>query len=124
MEDSRTIGFVEACFVCDAIDTTELNRWAEHVMISAASAGDYPLYVVHLSEFREPRFHFVKVVGFTSDRRFSDMEKEAISGIAVARGRELVDGPSKEMALAALRDCPHILAEYRATFPFIEISAL
>ena len=42
IEDSHTIGFVAARYFKDAIDTAELNKWAEHIMVSAESADDCP----------------------------------------------------------------------------------
>ena len=68
-------------------------------------------------------YRFFPFIEWMKDYQASYLQKDAISGIAAARGRELTDGPSKEMALSALRECPHILAEYRATFPFIEMPA-
>lgn len=121
MDDSGTIGFVGWCLSSNAIDTPELRLWAEHVMVSAVETDDYPLYIVDLAGFDEPMFHFDRVVGFTPDRTFSKLEQHAISGIAVIRGRELSDGPNVQTALNSLESCPHILAEFQRTFPFIEI---
>ncbi|AVP96790.1 hypothetical protein C7S18_06065 [Ahniella affigens] len=115
-EDSSTIGFVGACYLSNAVDTPELNEWAERIMIVGSG---YPDYVVDLREFEAPRFHFYRVVGFTADRSLSDTESHAIYGIAYLRGREVVDCPSREVATAALSSCPHILEEFRATFPFL-----
>ncbi len=85
------------------------------------SSSGYPDYVVDLREFDAPRFHFYKVVGFTPSRGLSETESHAISGIAYLRGREVVDGPSKQIALAALSSCPHIAEEFNATFPFLQL---
>ena len=117
-ENCSTIGFVESCYLSDAINTAELNEWAEHIMISSSG---YPDYIVDLCEFNGPRFHFYRVLGFTPSRELSETEDKAVSGITYLRGREVIDGPSKRVALRALSSCPHIMDEFNATFPFIRL---
>lgn len=117
-EDSSTIAFVVNCYFSDAINTDELQQWAFRVMESDES---YPDYIAELLGFNAPRFHIYKVIGFSPSRSFTIREDEAICGIACLRGREVFDGPDKDQALNSLRNDQAILAEFQATFPFIQV---
>jgi hypothetical protein len=118
-ENSATIGFVVACLFSGVIDRSELHAWADHVLVSTDSC---PLYIVDLSTFDETLPHIYRVIGFTPGSGLSEAERVALIGIAFIRGRDRFEPePAREEALAALAICPHILARFRDTFPFIDI---
>jgi len=50
-ENSATIGFVVSCAFAGAINTKEIQAWADHVLVTADSC---PPYLVDLSTFDEP----------------------------------------------------------------------
>lgn len=115
---STTIGFVVSSLFSQAIDKTELQAWADHVLISTDS---YPLYLVDLSTFDRELCHIFEVIGFVPHSDLSDSEQDALVGIAYARGRSRFEPlPTREQALALLRLHPQVLARFRTTFPFIE----
>jgi hypothetical protein len=119
-DDSSLIAFVEACFLANAISPAELRLWAEQVVVST---DVYPNYVIELADFDQPRFHIVKLLGFTPDRTWSHAESLALTGIAHARGREVPEGPGRDEALTYLGSCPHIRQEFERVFPFIALPA-
>ena len=51
----------------------------------------------------------------------SEDETLALNGIAYLRGFDVYDGPPKELALAALRENPHVLEKFRRVFPFVAL---
>ncbi len=115
---SATIGFVVSCLFSEAIDKSELQTWADHVI---GSADSYPLYLLDLSTFDRELCHLYEVIGFVPHCGLSDSEDDALVGIAYARGRSPFEPePTREQALAALRQHPQVLERFRATFPFIE----
>ncbi|CAN7536018.1 hypothetical protein LJR066_006658 [Acidovorax sp. LjRoot66] len=117
-EDSSLIGFVVACYFCDAIDSEELNRWAEHMI---ATREGYPDYMLDLLYFDEARFHIFRVIGFTPSEETSEKEDQAICGIAYLRGRPQADGPAIDVAFNALIESPAIKERFLPTFPFLEV---
>ena len=118
-ENSATIGFVVSCAFAGAINTKEIQAWADHVLVTADSC---PPYLVDLSTFDEPLSHIYRVIGFVPHCGLSDTERDALVGIAFVRGREQVEPiPTREQALAALAGHPHVLARFRDAFPFINV---
>ena len=62
------------------------------------------------------------IIGFNPHSKLSVTQKNSLIGIAFLRGIDVYDSPvSKEQALQALAENPHILDEFRRFFPFIEI---
>lgn len=119
-EDSSLIGFVVACYFCDAIGTADLNRWAEHIL---ATRDHYPDYILDLLEFNEARFHIYRVIGFSPSAAISRQEDEAIAGIAYLRGSKPMDGPPVEVALNRLKKMPAVRERFLSTFPFLDVPA-
>jgi len=118
-ENSGTIGFVVSCVFAGAIDKKELQAWADHVLVTT---GSYPLYIVDLITFDAPLCDIFRVIGFVPHSGLSDIEDDALVGIAYIRGREPFEPkPTRDEALAALAGHSHLLARFRATFPFISM---
>jgi hypothetical protein len=117
-EDSSLIGFVVACYFCDAIDNNDLNKWAEYII---ATRDSYPPYILDLLYFDEPRFHIYRTIGFTPSSVTNQKEDIALFGITYLRGRSHLDGPPQEVALAKLKTSVAIQKRFRDTFPFIEV---
>jgi len=118
-DDSATIGFVVACLFRDAINLEELRAWADHVLLSAPA---YPNYITELSLFDGYLKDIYQVIGFVPSRGLSASQALAVVGIAFARGREPFDPPAPHSeALAALRQHPEVLSEFRSTFPFLVV---
>jgi hypothetical protein len=117
-DESSTLGFVVACIFSEAIDTSELQAWADQVLISNDSC---PPYLVDLSTFDRELCHIYEVIGFVPHCELSDSERGALVGIAYARGRNRFESlPTRDQALALLKLSPHVLARFRDTFPFVE----
>lgn len=115
--DSDRIGFVCACLFHQALDISELNRWAE----VNYDAG-YPDYMLDLIAFDAPLFHLSKVIGFAPVWNRSMEEEKALYGIAYGRKDQLFDCPiSRLEALKCLNDNPHILDRFKKEFPFIKV---
>ncbi len=121
-DDSATIAFVIACLFRQAVDLEELRAWADYVL---ASAPEYPNYVTELSLFDGYIKDIFGVIGFVPSRGLTESQENAILGIAFARGREPFDPPvSRSGALEALERHPEVLAEFRATFPFLRVGSV
>jgi hypothetical protein len=118
-DDSATIGFVVACLFSDAISLDELRAWADHVLISVP---EYPDYLIELGGFRGYPKDIYRFIGFVPSSGLSTSQKDALVGIAFARGRDPFDPPvSRSKARAALERHPDMLAEFRETFPFLTL---
>ncbi len=117
-EDSSLIGFVVACYFCNAIDNHDLNKWAEHII---ATRDNYPLYMLDLLYFDEPRFHIYRAIGFNPSSVTSKADDIALFGIAYLRGHAHIDGPPHEVALSKLKKSAAIQKRFHDTFPFIEV---
>jgi hypothetical protein len=121
-DDSSVIAFVVACYFTGAIDTPELNEWAETIMVSSAH---YPNYIVDLREFVDPtKWHIYRVIGFAPSEGPTDLERIALSGIARLRGNNLLDAPPADEGASALRQCPSILTTFRQHFPGVNVPSL
>jgi|KBSMisStaDraftv2_1062788.scaffolds.fasta_scaffold1918469_2 hypothetical protein len=120
-DDSSTIGFVLACYLAGAIDTAELQEWAEQVM---ATSEDYPGYIVDLREFSGPKAHVFRLVGFTPSPELTETDYFALSGIAFRRGVRQSDGPGEATARSALGQRPLILATFLRLFPDINLPSM
>ena len=119
-DDSGTIAFVLECLWVGAIDVQELRAWADHAL---ASADRPPHWLADLSTFTGYLKDVNDVIGFVPDREFGRDESSAVEGIAYARGRT-PEGDAvtpRDRALACLRENPHVLSEFRETFPFIAV---
>lgn len=115
--DSDRIGFVYACLFHQALDVSELNKWAE-----VNYDVDSPGYMLDLIGFDAPLFHLSKVIGFAPVWSRSSEEENALYGIAYSRKNELFDCPiSRSEALKFLNDNPHILDRFKKEFPFLKI---
>jgi hypothetical protein len=118
-EDSATIGFVVASAFANAIDRSEIQAWADHVLVTA---DKYPLYIVDLSTFDGPLANIYEIIRFAPHSGLNDKEHDALIGIAFLRGRQQFEPvPTKDQALSALTEHPHVLARFRETFPFIAV---
>ena len=116
-DDPTTIGFVVSCIFACAIDTRELQAWADHVLMTVDT---YPSYIVDLSTFDEPLFHIYRIIGFTPHSHLTKTEQMALVGIAFLRGRQQFEPePNRAQALAALAAHPLVVADFRETFPFL-----
>lgn len=115
-DDSSIIGFVLACYFAGAIDTSELQEWAERVMVASPN---YPSYIVDLREFSGPKDKVFRLVGFTPSDGLSDTDILALSGIAFRRGIRQLDGPTEAVSMAALSERPMMLATFVHLFPDI-----
>lgn len=117
-EDSTTIGFVVSSIFAGAIDTRELQAWADHVL---ATSESYPPYIVDLSTFDEALCHIFRVIGFTPHSPLTETEEVALVGIAFLRGRDQFEPePTREHALAAIATHPRVIADFCQTFPFLK----
>lgn len=118
-EDSTVIGFVVSCAFAQAINRQELQIWAGNIL---ASNDSCPHYLVGLSTFDQALFHIFQVIGFVPHCELTDAGKDALVGIAFMRGYERFEPiPPREQALAALAAHPHVLTQFRETFPFIRV---
>lgn len=114
---SDRIGFISACLFHQALEISELNKWAEVIY-----EVDAPSYILDLMEFDAPLFHLSKTIGFTPVWSRTSEEENALYGIAYNRNIELFDCPiSREKALECLNDNPNILKRFREEFPFLEV---
>ena len=117
-DNSATIGFVVASLFAGAISKAELRAWTDHIF---AITDSQPTYLVDLCTFDEPLSHLFKVIGFVPHCDLSDLEGDALVGIAFARGHSRCEPePTREQALAILKLHPQILTRFHDTFPFIE----
>jgi hypothetical protein len=118
-DDSSVIAFVVACFFAGAIDTPQLNEWAERIKVSSAH---YPNYIVDLREFVDPaKSHIYRSIGFVPSEGPTDLERIALSGIARLLGNNPLDAPPADEAASALRQCPSIMAAFKQHFPSIDV---
>ncbi|WP_395748311.1 hypothetical protein [Prosthecobacter sp.] len=118
-EDSSTLGFVVSCLFEQAVSIEELQTWAGNVLLAVDPS---PLYIVDLCTFEGPLFKIFDVIGFVTSGDLSDEEKTALVGIAHLRGVTPYEAETdRAQALAALAAHPQVLADFRETFPFIEL---
>jgi hypothetical protein len=117
--NSNRIGFVSACLFHQALELSELNKWAE-----VSYENDLPSYMLNLMEFDAPLFHLSKVIGFVPVWNRTSEEENALYGIAYSRREKLFDCPiSKAEALKILGRNSHILDRFKQEFPFLELPA-
>jgi hypothetical protein len=116
-EDSGRIALVTSSLFAGALDLNELHEWAVSIL---AQEQNPPLYIIDLMEFNEARFKIYNTIGFVPRWPYPARQKVALVGIAYRRGRDLFDPPySRQEALDALQQYPHIEAAFRAEFPFV-----
>ncbi len=119
---SHTIGFVVSCLFHEAIDSGELNRWADHVIVTEEV---YPHYIVDLTTFNSFLKEIFRIIGFTPDLSLTHDQKKALTGIAYLRGMASPYAQfSRDTALKALNTHPEILDEFKKTFPFITVETI
>ena len=97
-------------------------------MIEHTDIDKLPTYIFDIMELEDLREIFKGAngpIGFDAFSDLSDIEENAIDGIAYKRG--FYDHPlnydihiSREDALKALTASPHIEDRFRETFPFID----
>lgn len=120
-DDSSTIGFVLACYLAGAIDISELQGWAERVMVTSPN---YPGYIVDLRDFAGPKAQVFRIVGFTASGGLTDTDHHALSGIAFLRGVRQLDGPTEVISMSALGKRPLMLATFLRLFPDINLPSM
>jgi hypothetical protein len=121
-QQSHTIGFVISCLFHEAIDVGELNRWADHVIVTEV---DYPGYIVDLTTFNSYSKDVFRVIGFTPDLTLTHDQKKALTGIAYCRGMASPYAQfSRDTALKAIITHPELMDEFKKTFPFISIDTI
>ncbi len=119
-ENSHLIGFVIASLFGEAISTEELRQWADHIMLTRESV---PEYIVELSQFEGYLKDIYRIIGFSPSRGLTDVQRDAITGIAFLRGKRPYESRlDKNESLSVLRQHPEILIEFRNAFSFIEIA--
>ncbi len=118
-EKSSTIAFVLCCFANETIEKEELRQWADSII---SNVKDYPSYILDLSTFEGYVGDAYSVLGFVPDRSFSDDENCALTAISYARGKTPFE-PSctREKAKQTLDRRKDVLAEFKQTFPFINL---
>ena len=120
--NSDDIGFASTCLIADILSFEEFKQWLYYVI---EHADDVPTYFFDILDIKE-KFDFTlkrhEVIGFTpSWQGSSDKEEDALDGIGYKRNSDFSsDASSKEAALKALSENPHIEQRFRDTFPFIE----
>lgn len=118
-ESSADIGFVKSCLIKGAITNNEFNEWIEYV-IASDGVRELPQYIFDLIDFKGSFYELTNVIGFTPDPILTEVEDNAIYGIAIKRFGDVLDIPiSKKHALKALEQHPMILERFKTTFPFI-----
>lgn len=120
-ERSDTIGFVLACLFSSAIDREELREWSFHVIVEL-DASSTPSYLFDLGDTDGSPAAIYRLLGFVPSWKHSDLQRLALLGLAITRGRSRVDWPvSASEAMAALRAHPEIQERFRLEFPFISL---
>lgn len=120
-QNSETIGFVIECFLASSISLDELNQWAVSV-VNSMEVEDIPGYIFDLVSFDGFAMELYKVIGFVPVWSRSDEEEAALFGIAISRGKKIIDMPiSSKSALESLRKNPEILEAFNKIFPFAAI---
>ena len=114
-DDSSRLGFVMASLVCRAINFSELKQWAEGIIVSTE---EYPLWLVDLYELEDSSFSIVSLIGFNPTSDLSEVEVEALTGIAIARGR-IIDTTviSQRRAVDAVQGNKHVIDMFKDEFP-------
>lgn len=114
-----TIGFVVQCLALGVISNAELRAWAEERL---AADDDCPIYLEGLAEFDGPAGEVTRMLGFVPGRRFSPEEVAALTALGHLRPSPLATaGAPRGAAAAALERHPELLAEFRRTFPLLDL---
>ncbi len=116
--DSHIISFVAACYLYNAIDTAELQKWAEGII---DSCDNYPSYLLDLISYHEARANIYNIIGFVPATSWKAGEQKAIMGISHIRGFPQYGASSRASALKAIQQHPEILEKFHNVFPFIRI---
>lgn len=125
-EDGRDLGFAISCVVYQSINVDEFQLWI-NVVIKEVDINHIPSYIFDLSLMQNNELiaRLDEVIGYTPVSFLSENEKSALTGIAYLRGIDVYDPPvSKEKALEALKNNPHVLDEFKRFFPFIDLPSL
>ena len=119
--DSQDLAFAINCLFAQAINLSEFKTWIE-IVIRDLTVDEIPYYIYDLLEFNDALASIFLIIGFNPHSKLSVTQENSLIGIAFLRGIDVYDSPvSKEQALQALTENPHILDEFRRFFPFIEI---
>lgn len=119
--DDELIGFVSACLISGAINSKELNLWAEDVL-AKNSLSDIPDYILDLISFNAPSFKIYKIIGFVPNAKDLPEGSLEFSGLAALRGR-LSSNTDVDIfqALSALHKRPDIVERFKQVFPFLDL---
>jgi hypothetical protein len=93
--DSEIIAFVLCCFMSGSIDSAELRAWGMKVI---ENMEDYPLYLLDLIDFDDPRFHIYEIIGFIPDDAISKNGRRTIDQLALYRKNILPDSMTRKDA--------------------------
>jgi hypothetical protein len=118
--DSEDIGFASTCLVAGAITFSEFKGWLYFVI---QHTDDVPNYFFDILDIQEKFDYTLKrhsIVGFTLGWECTRQEENALDGIAYKRNSNHdSDSVSRNDALIALKENPHIEKRFRDLFPFI-----
>ena len=87
-DDSDDLGFAIICLFSQSIDLNEFKLWIEQV-IRDMPIEDTPFYIFDLADFDEEIANIDNIVGFVSSYSLSKSKKDALTGIAFLRGRDV-----------------------------------
>lgn len=121
-ENSQDLGFAISCLFSRSISLPEFQSWLG-IVVTDVPIEKIPFYVYDLMDFNDDLANIDNVIGFVAPSKLSTQQKNALIGIAYSRNIDVYDSPiSKEKALEALKNNPHILDEFKRFFPFIELN--
>ena len=121
-DDCEDLGFATECLVGGVISFDEFKNWLYELI---KIMDDFPVYLYDIldvdSEF-DYTLRSYELIGFTPYWKKSSKEELALDGIGYKRQLDFSsDLSSKDSALQALLENPHIEERFRLTFPFIPL---
>jgi hypothetical protein len=121
-EDGEDIGFASTCLVASAISFSEFKEWLYYVIQHSNNVPNYFFDILDIEEKFDYTLKRNSIVGFTPSWEGARQEEHAIDGIAYKRNpNHNSDSVSRNDALIALKENPHIEKRFRELFPFVNL---
>ena len=119
--NGQDLSFAVSSLFHGVVDVDEFQNWLYEVVRSTPTE-DTPNYIFDLLDSDGTFAEIDEIIGFVPTSGMSELQDDALIGIAFLRGKDMYDPPiSKKRALRALQKCPEIYDRFRHFFPFVEL---
>lgn len=120
-ENSEDIDFAGTCVISSIITFEEFKKWLYLIIEQSDQIPEYVYDVLDLNRKFDFTLRSYQILGFDIGYEGTISEENALYGIGYRRNPNYrSDAVSREEALKALVENPHIEKRFREMFPFID----